>query len=442
MLNELIKDEYIIENDRIAVGVSGGADSMLLVSALISLQKQKNFYFKVININHHLRGEESDRDSNFVANFCKKNKLDYVILDADVEKLKKDKKKTLEEAARIARYDLINNVMKSEKLNKLFVAHHMCDQAETILMNICRGSGLGGGAGIKSNGEIIRPFLNLTKADILELCEQNKIAFVTDSTNLENNCTRNYIRNVVIKDLEKIYPEAVRMIASFGERCGEVQNYIESLVDENLIIMEGSDVLLKSSAFENENFIVREYLKHVFVKLNIFSDIESKHYKLALELNNLPVNSYLDLPHGITAKKVYSGIKFYKKTAKKVQNQEYVFTIGETEIDGYGKILVEIVNAYDVSYGDGNFYIDYYKVSNDAVWRFRKPGDEFAKLGSGSKKLNDYFTDKKIDTDLRDKIPVLASGNHIYLVAEYDIGESVKLSGTVDKIAKITFIEN
>ncbi len=442
MLRELIKEDYICETDRVAVGVSGGADSMLLLHALIDAKKYKNFYLKVINVNHHLRDEESDGDSEFVVNFCKKNSLDFVTLDADVKGLKAEKKKTLEEAARIARYNLINTEMKKCKLNKLFLAHHMGDNVETILMNICRGSGLSGATGIRSTNEIFRPLLNLTKTEILNLCKINKIDYVTDSSNFVNDCTRNYIRNIVIKDLEKVYPDVVKNIALFGERCNEIQKYIESLIDESLIVSEDKAIILKETAFLNQSFIVREYLKNVFKKLNIFSDIEAKHYKLLTKLIDLPVNSSLDLPHQITAKRVYSGIKFIKKTKKIAQNSEYEFIIGETEIVGYGKILVEIVSEYEVTYGDGNFYIDYYKVANDAVWRFRKIGDEFVKLGSGSKKLNDYFTDKKIDVDLRDKIPVLASGNHIYLVAEYDISESVKIVGTVDKIAKITFLEN
>lgn len=442
MLDYLIPDEMIAEGDRVAVGVSGGADSMLLLVSVFEKSKKLDFYFKVISVNHHLRGEESNRDAKFVADFCKKRKIDCEIVDVDVKTLKSDKKKTLEEAARIARYNAINAVMKKDKLSKLFLAHHQNDQAETILMNICRGSGIDGASGIKSGSSIYRPLLVLSKSQILNLCEENKIPFVVDSSNLESNCTRNLFRNVIIPEIEKVYPEAVRSISQFGERCLEIQTYIESLVSEDLIITEKSSVLLREEVFSKPKFLAREYLKRVFENLGIFADIEAKHYKLAFDLLALPVDSSLDFPHQISAKRVHAGIKFYKKSSKIKDIREYSFVVGETLIEGYGKILVEIVSEYNVSYGDGSFYIDYYKVSNDAVWRFRKPGDEFAKLGSGSKKLNDYFTDKKIDTDLRDSIPVLAYGSKVYLVAGYDVGESVKLEGPTDKIAKISFFKN
>lgn len=442
MLDNLIFDNIILEGDRIAVGVSGGADSMLLLSAIFEKSKKLKFYFKVVSVNHHLRGEESDRDAAFVSEFCKKRKIECEIVDVDVKKLKADKKKTIEEAARIARYGAINAVMKRDKLTKLFLAHHQNDQAETILMNICRGSGVDGASGIKTNGEICRPLLSLSKTQILELCKENKIPFVVDSTNFENDCTRNVFRNKIIPEIESVYPEAVKAIARFGERCREIQDYIESLVSDDLFCLEKDFIILKEEAFSKPKFLVREYLKRAFEGLGIFADIEAKHYKLAAELVSLPVDSSIDLPHQIVAKRVHAGIKFFKKTTKNKDSKEYSFVVGETIIDGFGKIVVEIVSEYGVNYGDGSFYIDYYKVSNDAVWRFRKPGDEFAKLGSGSKKLNDYFTDKKIDTDLRDSIPVLAYGSKVYLVAGYDVGESVKLAGPTDKIAKITFFKN
>lgn len=442
MLSYLIDDKFIENGDRIALGVSGGADSMLLLSSVICKSKTRDFYFKVICVNHHIRGEESDRDAKFVADFCKKLKVEYEIVDINVPELKQVKKLTLEEAARIARYDAINGIMKRDNLNKLFLAHHSNDQAETILMNIFRGSGILGATGIRNSCNIIRPLLSLTKKEILKLCEDNKIPFVTDSTNLQNDSTRNFIRNVIIPKIEEIYPDATSKIASFGERCAEVQNFIESFVDEKLISEEKGNVFILGGAFENKSPVVREYIKRVFERLGIFADIEAKHYKLVMELWDLPVNSSIDLPHKITAKKVHNGVKFSKKSVKKEEFVEYPFALGETEIEGYGKIVTEIISEYDVNYGDGCFYIDYYKISNEAVWRFRKLGDEFAKLGTGSKKLNDYFTDKKIDVDKRDRIPVLANGNRIYLVAGLDVGENVKISGPTDKIAKITFYEN
>lgn len=441
IIESLISNDLINENDRIAVGVSGGADSMLLVSSLLEKQKSINFYMKVIHINHHLRGDESDRDSKFVEDFCLTNNIDYKIFDVNVKKLKKETKKSIEEAARIARYEAIYSEMKKEKLGKLFLAHHANDQAETILMHIFRGAGVGGASGIRPSDTICRPLLKLSKKQILEVCNENNIKYIEDSSNNDNHYTRNYIRNVIIPKIEEVYGDAVNMICLFGEKCNEVQKYVESLVNKNLIVEQKDAILVKGDAFNNKNFIIREYLKIAFEKLKIYWDIESKHYALIIDLNKLPVNSMIDLPHGVTAKKVYAGVKFYKKSAKKQLKSEYSFVLGTTHIEGYGDILAEIVSENDVNYGDGNQYIDYYKISNNAIWRFRKQGDMFKKLGSGTKKLNDYFTDKKIDSDIRDYIPVLANGSNIYLIAGYDISDLVKMCSETDKIVKISVIK-
>ena len=442
MLSNLIDDKFIDENDRIAVGVSGGADSMLLLVALLEKSKQKKFYFKAIHVNHHLRDKESDADSMFVQNFCKKHNIDCIVKDVNVKALKIAEKRGEEESARIARFDAIFDEMKKDKLNKLFLAHHANDQAETILMHIFRGAGISGASGIRSNATIIRPFINIKKSAILDYCKQNNIDFVTDSSNFNNSYTRNYMRNVVIPEIEKVYSNAVDMICLFGDRCNEIQTFIENSLNLNLIVERKDSILIREDVFKSISFILREYLKIAFEKLKIFSDIEMKHYNLLQELIKLPVNSMMNFPHGVIAKRVYEGVALYKNQGKKKAFGEYLFCVGETFIDGYGTIQVDIVSPEDVNYGDGTLYVDYYKIPINAVWRSRKQGDMFAKLGSGSKKLNDYFTDKKIELNLRDNIPVLAKKDNIFVVAEQNISEYVKVDSATDKIARITFKQN
>lgn len=442
MLEELIDDEFLSKDDRIAVGVSGGADSMLLLWTLLFKQKQIGFYMKVININHHLRGSESDRDSEFVKNFCIKKKIDYVIIDVDVFHHKAISKKTMEQSARELRYKVTFEEMKKSDLNKLFLAHHKNDQAETILMHILRGSGLAGACGIKKqSGNIYRPFLYLRKNDILQLVKDHGIEYVNDSTNADNAITRNYIRNVVIPAMEKVYPNAVDSIFEFGNKCLEVQEFIESGVDENLIEKQASKCLIKGAAFSNPSFVVREYIKKAFEYLGIMFDIESKHYELVAEMTNKPVNSSFDLPHGVQAKRTYAGVVLQKKTKMARSQESFEFIVGEIEIEGFGKIKAEIVSQDDVVYGDGSLYADFGKISTNAVWRFRKLGDVFSKLGAGSKKLNDYFTDKKIETEKRDMIPILAAGNKVLVVAGMDISENVKIDGETDTIVKLSFLK-
>ena len=439
MFEFLIDDKFVTKDDRIAVGVSGGADSMLLLWGLIDKQKQVGFYFEVINVNHHLRGKASDDDTKFVENFCKKRKIDYKIVDVDVKKLKNDKKLTLEESARMARYDAFKDIMKKDELNKLFLAHHKNDQAETILMHIFRGSGISGAVGIRNTETIFRPLLNLTKDEILKLAKEHGIEFVQDESNADNDYSRNFIRNVILPQIENVYPKATENIALFGKRCEDVLNYVLSLIDESLIEEKKNEVILNQSIFEQKVFIAREYLKKAFEKLGVFSDIESKHISMIFELSRCEVNKEVSLPHGLVAKKTYAGIKILKPSGKKEKQIEYEFVKnGEIMFENNFKIITKIVSPDEVIYGEGLF-VDVNKISTNAVWRTRKLGDRFSKIGTGSKKFNDYLTNSKVDYELRDKLPILASQNNVLVVLGDDVSENVKIDANTDEIVKITF---
>ena len=440
MLEYLIKDEIVDASDRLAVGVSGGADSMVLLWALIDKQKQTGFYFEVININHHIRGTESDADSMFVEEFCKKRKIPYKIVDVDVLKLKKDEKMSVEEAARLARFDAFRKVMKQEKLNKLFLAHHKNDQAETILMNILRGSGIGGGAGIKNTNEIVRPLLNYKKEEILKIAKEHGIDFVEDSTNKDNVHSRNFLRNVILPQIEQVYPSAVDAICAFGERCAEMNEFIVSLVSDEFIESTDGAVLVKEPVSGFNKMLVREYFKKAFETLGVFADIESKHYLLCYELFSAEVNKEVSLPHDVVARRTYGGIKITKRKDLEFNLNEYEFIKNGTIQFGTDYVIkTEVVKGHSVEYEDGVLFVDLTKVSTNAVWRTRRLGDKFAKFGTGSKKLNDYFTNQKVEVEVRDTIPLLVTGEQVLVVLGDDISENVKIDASTDEIVKITF---
>ncbi len=440
MLEYLINDEMVCENDRLAIGVSGGADSMVLLWALIDKQKQVPFYFEVINVNHHLRGEEGDADSKFVEEFCKKRKIDYKIIDVDVLKLKNDAKMSIEEAARVARFDAFKKVMKSDKLNKLFLAHHKNDQAETILMHILRGSGISGATGIKNSNNTFRPLLNLKKSEILKIAKDHGVAYVEDSTNADSAYSRNFLRNVVIPQIEKTYPAAVDAICAFGEKCADIQEFVVSQLKDDLIVEKDDSVLIREAVFAENKIVVREYIKKTFETVGVFADIESKHYALCAELANAEVNKELSFPHDVIARRVYEGVKLFKKKEAYQNSNEYEFLKeGEISFGNEYVIKSQVVKRDEVEYCDEVLFVDSSKISTNAVWRTRRLGDKFAKFGTGSKKLNDYFTNQKIEVEFRDRIPVLATGDQILAIIGDDISENVKIDADTDEIVKITF---
>ena len=441
MLDSIVNDNYLSSGDRVAVGVSGGADSMVLLFALLEKQKKIDFYLKVIHVNHHLRGAESDRDSEFVKNFCEEHNVDCAILDVDVNVYKSSNKKTIEESARNLRYNAIFNEMKRCKLNKLFLAHHMGDQVETILMHILRGSGIRGAVGISDSDVIKHPLLGLTKAEILDIANKNNISFVQDSTNSDNSLTRNYIRNVVIPNIEKIYGSAVQNICEFGKKCSEVQDYLVSQIDENKIIKTADSVTLLSSIFSEPMPLVREYILFALNYLKIYFDVEAKHYDLIVKFAESQTGKSINLPHGAVAKRVYDGIKFYLKKNSNGKNVEFEFKVGKTKIAGFGTIEVLLVEKSEVKFKQGEFYADLNKIPTTAVWRTKRQGDKFKKFGGGTKLLSDYFTDKKIDSEQRDNIPLLVAEGKVLFVAGFDISEYIKIDESTKTVVKFNFIK-
>ena len=156
-----------------------------------------------------------------------------------------------------------------------------------------------------------------------------------------------FIRNVILPQIETVYPKATENIALFGKRCEDVLNYILSLVDESLIEEKKNEVVLNQKIFEFKSFIAREYLKKAFEALGVFSDIESKHISIIFELSKAEVNKEVSLPHSLVAKKTYKGIKILKPSNKKSDNLEFEFVKnGEIVFGEHFKISTKIVGLY------------------------------------------------------------------------------------------------
>jgi len=427
--------KYIESGDKVVAAVSGGVDSMVMLHALEQAKETTNFDLSVITVEHGIRGQESKNDAAFVADYCFKHNINCKVENVDVPKMAKDDKQTIEEAARNLRYGVFD---KYSKDNKIFIAHHASDQVETILMHIFRGSGINGATGIKSRDNIIRPFLNVTKADILEYTKKNKIKYVVDSTNDDISYTRNYLRKEIIAKIEKIYPNFETNIIKFATICKEYEDIISEMIKNEWFSAKNNQIFVSNDAFLQNNLVSNKVINIAYNKCGEYSDLEKKHVDLIIELFNYgKTGSSLNAPHGVVVEKRSDGLYFYK--GGKPENNQQLFTIGKVNFGGI-KIASKFCEKTDVVFGDGQ-YVDYEKIPANATWRYREPGDMFEKLGSyGRKKLNDYFTDKKFSKNERDNLPVLASGNNIFIVLGKDISNLVKIDSNTEKIEKI-FIE-
>ena len=251
-LDTIKENNLINKGDVIVVGVSGGPDSITLLTCL---NKFKDYFeIKIIcaHINHLIR-KDSTEDEQYVENMCKNMGIKCYVKRADVEKIAKEQKKGSEEVGRKIRYDFFDEVARKENANKIAIAHNMKDNAETMLLNIIRGSGLTGLEGIQAEeyGKYIRPLINCTREEIEEYCEKNNLQPRIDSTNKENIYRRNIIRNKLLPQLQELNPNIVESLSNLS-KIVKVQNmHIKNEVENiyNKIATEE----LNTSNLQNKN---------------------------------------------------------------------------------------------------------------------------------------------------------------------------------------------
>ena len=223
-LDTIKENNLINKGDVIVVGVSGGPDSITLLTCLNKYKDYLDIKLICAHINHLIR-KDSTEDEQFVENVCEKMGIKCYIKRAEVEKIAKEEKRGTEEVGRKIRYDFFDEVAEKENANKIAIAHNMNDNAETMLLNIVRGSGLTGLEGIQAQeyGKYIRPLINCTREDIEEYCTKNNLQPRIDSTNKENIYRRNIIRNKILPEIKELNPNIVQSLSNLS-KIVKVQN--------------------------------------------------------------------------------------------------------------------------------------------------------------------------------------------------------------------------
>lgn len=229
ILTYINKENLLKRGEKVIVTCSGGADSIFLLHILNKL----GFECVVAHCNFHLRGEESDRDENFVREFCKKKGLILLVEHFDTKQFAAENKLSIEMAARELRYNWFEKIRAEYNAGAIAVAHHSDDSIETILLNLLRGTGLKGICGIRpKNGYIVRPLLCVNRKEIEDYLTENGIGYITDSTNLENEYTRNKIRNIVMPILREINPQIDSVMLSNAENFAAAETIYKVVIEK------------------------------------------------------------------------------------------------------------------------------------------------------------------------------------------------------------------
>ena len=405
----------LAKTDKILVALSGGADSVALLRLLLSL----GYQCEAVHCNFHLRGDESQRDEQFVARLCEKFQIALHKKDFDTTKYAEEHHLSIEMAARDLRYVYFARLLKEQNFSKIAVGHHQNDNAETVLVNLMRGTGLRGLTGMKyQNGDIIRPMLDVSKKDILAYLKELGQDYVTDSSNMETDMVRNKIRLQILPLMREVNPSVEKSIWQTAEHLGELEAYFKNAIDKDIkSVIERQDGLL--------------------LKINIDKLLEkhSSHLLLFEMLYPLGFNPaqiddvYRSLRH--------TGALFSSPQARLLVDRGYLLVQAAEEEHEREVIIIAPAEAHlgncyvKVSLMDrkdletipkesGRVAVDADKLSVMLTLRYIKAGERFHPYGmKGSKLVNDYLTDVKVSRFEKQKQCVVCSeGEIVWLVGQ------------------------
>lgn len=424
--NFIFENKLFKSGEIIGVGCSGGSDSLALLHYLANNQEKFDIEVVAIHVDHEIR-ENSYIDADFVKEKAREWGIRFYKFRVDAPKIAKEKGISLESAAREARYGVFKTLLKKGLIDKIALAHHISDQAETILMHLFRGTGIAGAKGMNaiSDKVYVRPFLNTTKDEILQYLAENHLDYCEDETNEDISYNRNFVRNVLMKEIKSRWPNVEQALVNFAKSVKDDDEYINKQIYAEAIITEDKVVKIPTSYFLYDKALVSRIIFRAVKSIGINQDIERKHIEAISELALKGDNGKrLFLPFEAIAIKEYDYLTIYNRHKEEVKFEQEL-KCGEFDVPNFGKLVVKRVKDFSIL--PGQLLIDYRKVPKDVVWRFRQDGDIFTKFGGGTKKLKSFMIDKKIPVRLRDYIPVLASGNEIFAIAGVEISDKVKV---------------
>lgn len=398
----------VYANRRICVAVSGGRDSMALLNLIYTHMREYGITLTALNCDHKIRGASSERDSAFVKKFCADKNIPLTFFEWNYDGVK------TEESARIWRRQCYESVLNCG-VDFVATAHHMNDNAETVLFNLARGASVSGLSGIYDSGRIIHPLIECTRAQIDEYVLKNNVPFVDDETNFSDGYTRNKIRHNVLPELERAVPSAVKNIFCLSRLAIEDEEYFREQIEKREIltffkfgtaIKSCESVIFKRAAVQAiKNFKRKDYTQ--------------EHLKRLYELSFAEKGKKFE----------FLGLTAYAENDKIILTEEKDFSSAAYPLNGYdtesfcGSRLIITDKAPT---GQKFLKADGGKISENAVIRFRRDGDRFKKYKGGTKSLGDFLTDRKIPLYLRDRIPLIADGSEILAVCGVEISDKIK----------------
>lgn len=418
----------------VACLVSGGVDSMVLMDLTQKSSLKFHYPLMVVHFNFHLRGEESNRDQNFVEKECQKRGLPCSVIDLPISS-----GRSIQERVRLVRLEKLKELQKQFGWTHILMGHQLNDQAETILMKLMRGCGLTGLKGmsdqtsLNSSCFILRPLLEFSREDILKYASSRKISFVEDSTNQKTYYLRNYIRHRVIPQIQKKFPDYLQSIQKASYLLKVEDQHFNARTQKILDAYDESLGIPIASYLKWPQEIRFRVIKNLLIRYGFSKQVSRHHYQIIKDL----------LSHGGCHEKrfgdcgvlvSYGRTYFWKVTEKIPFHPLLINSPGTYEISSLKKKLILSPDIFSVALkkplensgtqGSKKLFLNPQKIQFPLTLRFIQPGDRFCPFGGrGSKKISDYLIDKKIPRFLRSSQMVLCQESQVICLLGHQIDD-------------------
>ena len=435
-IKKYIEEQELLNlQSKIIVGLSGGADSVVLLSILHAL----GYECVAAHCNFHLRGKESDQDECFAADYAVSLGVPFLKIDFDTQFIASERKISIEMAARDLRYDWFEQLRKEYSADAIAVAHHQDDCIETLLLNLIRGTGISGLTGIKPrNGFIVRPMLCVGKGEVLQYARKNEIPYQIDSSNLKDEYTRNKIRLQLLPLLQSLNPSVDTSLLRTMEHLNEVSKIYQTHIKE-----------VKEKVWSGDNKTI-----HIPALLTCPSP-ESVLFEILKEYD-FGKEVIQDVYQALESQ---SGKKFYSGTYSLIKDRDYfrlisleqleenlVYYINEDETERTFPLPMKIftqerANVPEIIKDKRIAYFDADKLEFPLVLRKWEKGDRFIPFGmNGSQKLSDYFNDHKFTKPDKENTWILCSGQEIIWVVGQRTDNRFRITSETKRIRTIKLL--
>ena len=442
--------------DHLLLAVSGGIDSVVLCE----LCRQAGYSFTIAHCNFQLRGEESERDQEFVKKLAEKYNVELLLQKFETASYAKEKKRSIQVAARELRYNWFDELLDTKEKKgapvKVLTAHHLNDNIETLMMNFFKGTGVAGLRGmLPEQGKIVRPLLFATKEELLLFAKENNLDWVQDSSNESDKYSRNYLRHNLIPLVQKIYPEVEHNLAANVQRFREIEILYQQSIDrhkKNLVTQKGNEFyipILKLKKTEPVRSIVFEIIKSfgfhpaqvddVMTLLNSGTGkyVASATHRVIRNRNWLVIAPLATVEaNTILVTEVGGDIEFTPAKDRRSHLQLETYPIRVLPTDSYHPSIEKNIAE-----------IDFSKIKFPLILRKWKTGDYFYPLGMkdrkgsrpGKKKLSRFFIDQKLSTTDKERVWVLEMDKKIIWVIGHRIDDRFKITDNTKQVLKLSF---